>query len=87
MVLNFELSFYMHGDIDEASPYENSEVNLEAQNNSYMFSKKSQKLAEIFGLMEEYSFFFGPNLGPELKALARDFRLLYGNFAMMFNSN
>lgn len=50
MVLNFELSFNMHGDIDEASPYENSEVNLEAQNNSYIFSKKSQKLAEIFGL-------------------------------------
>lgn len=39
MVLNFELIFYMHGDMDEASPYEKSEVNLEAQ-----------KLAEIFGL-------------------------------------
>lgn len=51
MVLNFELIFYMHGDMDEASPYEKSEVNLEAPNNSYIFSKKSQKLAEIFGLM------------------------------------
>lgn len=51
MVLNFELIFYMHGDMDEASPYEKSEVNLEAPNNSYIFFKKSQKLAEIFGLM------------------------------------
>lgn len=51
MVLNFELIFYMHGGMDEASPYEKSEVNLEAPNNSYIFSKKSQKLAEIFGLM------------------------------------